>query len=60
MNVPDNMYQYRYQREILKGKETCKECGYKIHEGEYFYILEDEIICDECILVYLKKYRYER
>ena len=57
MNVTENMYQYRYEREKVKTLETCKMCGYKVHEGEYFYLLGDEYICDECILDYLKQYR---
>ena len=60
MNVIESMYHYRYEGEKAQALDTCIICGYKVHEGEYFYLLNEECICDECILEYLKEYREMR
>jgi len=60
MNSIDNVYEYRYEREKAKVIRACGYCGYKIFEGEFFYNITNKIICDECILEFLKQYREMR
>lgn len=27
----------------------CKECGEKIFEGDYYYVFDNVIICEQCV-----------
>lgn len=39
----------RYERPVAKEMYVCANCGGIIHEGEYYWDLEEGLICEECI-----------
>jgi len=57
-NVPDCMYDYRYDR--YEGYESeivdkCSVCDCDIYEGETYYDIDGLILCEECLSDYRKE-----
>lgn len=37
----------------------CEECGAPLYDGDYAFLIDKMIICDECLRDYMKEnYRY--
>lgn len=49
MILPDCCYEYRYEAPKAKIANKCDICGEDIYEGETYYEIFDENICENCI-----------
>ena len=49
MNIPDCMYEYKYERQSAKKVKSCKECKCDVYVGETAYIIGNDLYCEECV-----------
>lgn len=54
-NLPDCMYDYRYEASTARIVDTCMDCGEFIYEGDTYYDIHGMIICSTCINEYKKE-----
>lgn len=58
MNIPDVYEQWeahdREQAERLAKLPVCEVCGHPIQD-EYLYLINDEFICEECLIREFRK-----
>lgn len=48
-NLPDCSYDYRHENPQAKKIYTCSCCGYGIYNGDAYWNLSGQIVCEECI-----------
>lgn len=53
-NLPDSMYEYRYERPQAQQVDTCSDCKEPIYEGDMYYDINGKIICEDCLKDYEK------
>lgn len=51
-NIPDCMYNYRYEFEKASIVDNCCNCDCNICEGDEYYDIDGIILCEECIRDY--------
>lgn len=49
INIPGCMYDYRHENQQAKKIYTCSCCGYGIYNGDAYWNISGQIICEECI-----------
>lgn len=54
-NLPDCMYEYRYERKEPRIVDTCLDCGEFIYEGDTCYDIHGMVICETCMSGYKKE-----
>lgn len=53
-NLPDSMYDYRYEQEKAEVVDICMVCNREIYEGESYYDFSGDIVCEDCLSDYVK------
>lgn len=56
-DLPDCMYDYRYEHPEAKIVDTCMDCGKFIYAGEEYYDIQGMIFCEDCMRNYRKNIR---
>ncbi|RXM72699.1 hypothetical protein [Clostridium tetani] len=51
-NIPECMYDYRYEFEKVQITDNCCNCDCTICEGDEYYDIDGTILCEECIRDY--------
>ena len=49
MNIPDCMYEYKYERQSAKKVRNCNECNCDLYEGEEVFAIGDYVYCEDCV-----------
>lgn len=52
--LTDHLYDHSYEEPLATTIYVCDNCGDSIFEEEYYYEIDNEIICEECIREYRK------
>lgn len=47
--LTDWLYQGKYEEPVAKPVFVCDSCDMEIFEGEYYYEIETNLICEDCI-----------
>lgn len=47
--LPETMYDYRPEREVLRAVDICSDCGYDIYFGQEYYDIHGKIFCEDCM-----------
>jgi len=58
-NLPDSMYDYRYEHKKAEVVDICMVCNREIYEGETYYCFDDDVICKDCLKDYIKEHCVE-
>lgn len=58
-NLPESIYDYRYEREEATIVDHCNECDRDIYEGEEYYTFGTYNVCDDCIDTYVRQAKVE-
>lgn len=49
INLPDCSYDYRHENQQAKLIHTCTVCGGGIYNGDAYWNISGQIICEECM-----------
>ena len=55
-NLPDNMYDYRYEHKKAEVVDICMVCNREIYEGESYYDFAGDVVCNDCLKDYIKEH----
>jgi len=56
-NLPDSMYDYRYEQEKAEVLDVCLVCQRDILKGESYYDFAGDVVCNDCLKDYVKEHK---
>lgn len=56
-NVPECMYDYRYEAQKAIVVDVCDVCGNGIYNGDEYYQFGTDTVCEDCVNDYIREFK---